>query len=134
MWLWVLTWNNFLINSYLLMEIYMTSLLQILSFSSRFRGFELKNFLCWPFMVTANIIWLVVPPNFFFISSQFINIHDAIRDDVHIHLATLFVLRVRSAVGKMNISAPLNINFDFFQYWKNLLKILWKWIRDNFHY
>ena len=90
--LWVLNWVwDF--ESYLLMEIYIIFLLQILRFSSRFRGFELKNFLCRPFMVTANITWLVVPPKRFFISSQFINIHDAIRDDVHIHLATLIVQR-----------------------------------------
>ena len=41
--LWVLTRNNFSINFYLLMEIYITSLLQILSFFSRFRRFEMTN-------------------------------------------------------------------------------------------
>ena len=37
------------------MEIYITCLLQILSFSSRFRRFEMKNFLRWPTMVADNI-------------------------------------------------------------------------------
>ena len=51
----VLTRNNFLIYSYFLMEIYITSLQQILSFSSRFRQFEMKNFLRRPTMVADNI-------------------------------------------------------------------------------
>ena len=33
------------------MEIYITCLLQVLSFSSRFRRFEMKSFLRWPNMV-----------------------------------------------------------------------------------
>ena len=37
------------------MEIYITSLQQILSFYSRFRRFEMKNFLRRPTMVTDNI-------------------------------------------------------------------------------
>ena len=47
------------------MEIYITYLLQILSFSSRFRRFEMKHFLRLPVMVADNISWLVVPPEFF---------------------------------------------------------------------
>ena len=38
-----------------MMEIYITYLLQILSFSSRFRRFEMKNFLRWLTMVADNI-------------------------------------------------------------------------------
>ena len=37
------------------MEIYITSLSQILSFSSRFAQFEMKNFLRRPTMVAGNI-------------------------------------------------------------------------------
>ena len=47
------------------MEIYITSLEQILSFSSRFRRFEMKNFLRRPTMVANNITQLVVPQIFF---------------------------------------------------------------------
>ena len=36
------------------MEIFITSILQILSFSSRFRQFEMENFLRRPTMVTDN--------------------------------------------------------------------------------
>ena len=38
-----------------MMEIYITYLLQILSFCSRFRRFEMKNFLRWLTMVANNI-------------------------------------------------------------------------------
>ena len=47
------------------MEIYITSLLQILSFSSCFRLFEIKNFLRRLSMVADNITQLVAPPEFF---------------------------------------------------------------------
>ena len=38
-----------------MIEIYITCLLQILSFSSRFRQFEMENFLRRPTMVADNI-------------------------------------------------------------------------------
>ena len=50
------------------MEIYITCLLQILSFSSRFRRFEMKNFLQQPTMVAIIYIIISPPPhtqNFF---------------------------------------------------------------------
>ena len=47
------------------MEIYITCLLQILSFSGRFRKFEMKNFLRLTTMVADNISWLVVSLEFF---------------------------------------------------------------------
>ena len=50
------------------MEIYITYLLQILIFSSRFGGFELKIFLGRSTMVADNISWFVAPPIIFFIS------------------------------------------------------------------
>ena len=43
------------------MEIYITYLLQILSFSSRYRRFEMKNLLRQPTMVADNISRLVAP-------------------------------------------------------------------------
>ena len=48
-----------------MMEIYITCLLQILSFSSRFIRFEIKNFLRQPTMVADNNSWLVASPEFF---------------------------------------------------------------------
>ena len=51
------------------MEIYITYLLQILSFSSRFGRFEMKNFLCPQTMVAANISDSPPPPGYFFIST-----------------------------------------------------------------
>ena len=52
------------------MEIYITCLLQILSSSSRFRRFEMKNFLHRPTIMADNISWLVAAPqNLFFIST-----------------------------------------------------------------
>ena len=48
------------------MEIYITCLLQILSFFSRFRRFEMKNFLCQPTMMADNISQLGAPKNFFY--------------------------------------------------------------------
>ena len=48
-----------------MIEIYITCLLQILSFSSRFRRFKMKNFLRRPSMVADNITWLIVPSEFF---------------------------------------------------------------------
>ena len=47
------------------MKIYITYLLQILSFSSRFGRFEMKNFPCPQTMVAANISYS--PPRYFFI-------------------------------------------------------------------
>ena len=44
------------------MEIYITCLLQILCFSSRFRQFEMKNILHQPTMVADNITELSAPP------------------------------------------------------------------------
>ena len=44
------------------MEIYITDLLQILNFPSRFGGFELKIFLGRSTMVADNISWFVAPP------------------------------------------------------------------------
>ena len=41
------------------MEIYMTCILQILSFSSPFRRFEMENFLRRPTMVAHNISLLI---------------------------------------------------------------------------
>ena len=61
----VLTLNNFLINSYLSLEICIISLQQILSFLNRLRQFEMKNFLRWAIMVADNITLLVAPENFF---------------------------------------------------------------------
>ena len=48
------------------MEIYITCLLQILCFSSRFRQFEMKNILHQPTMVADNITELSAPPPEFF--------------------------------------------------------------------
>ena len=50
-------------------EIYITFLQWILSLSSRFRRFEMKNFLRRPTMVAGNISGLVAPPRIFFIST-----------------------------------------------------------------
>ena len=47
------------------MEIYITYLLKILSFSSPFRRYEMKNFLYRPTMVADHISYLVAPPEFF---------------------------------------------------------------------
>ena len=47
------------------MKIYITHLLQILNFSSPFRRFEIKNFLCRPTMVAGNISNLVALPELF---------------------------------------------------------------------
>ena len=47
------------------MEIYITRLLQVLSFSRPFRRFEMKNFLRRPTMVADNISLSVAPQNFF---------------------------------------------------------------------
>ena len=47
------------------MKIYITHLLKILNFSSPFRRFEIKPFLCRPTMVAANISNLVAPLEFF---------------------------------------------------------------------
>ena len=52
-----------------MMEIYVTYLLQILSFSSLFRRFEMKSFLRRPAIVANNISQLVVSPRIFFIST-----------------------------------------------------------------
>ena len=46
-------------------EIYITCLLQILTFSSRFKECEMKNFLRRPTMVANNISLLVAPRIFF---------------------------------------------------------------------
>ena len=46
------------------MEIYITCLIQILSFSSHFRQFKMKTFLCRPTMVAKNTPSLVAPRNF----------------------------------------------------------------------
>ena len=45
-----------------MMEFYITSLLQILCFSSHFRRFEMKIFLRRPTMMAENISQLVTPP------------------------------------------------------------------------
>ena len=61
------------------MEIYITCLLQILSFSSRFRRFEMKNFLQQPTMVA--IIYIIISPRLlprhriFFISTGLLYLH-----------------------------------------------------------
>ena len=47
------------------MDIYITCLLQILNFPSRFRRFEMKHFLRRPIMVVESTSWLVAPQNFF---------------------------------------------------------------------
>ena len=47
------------------MEIYITYLQQLGSFSSYFRRFEIKNFLGRPTMVVDNISRLVASQNFF---------------------------------------------------------------------
>ena len=43
------------------MDIYITCILRRLSYPSRFRQFEMKNFLRWPTMVTDNIscLWSI---------------------------------------------------------------------------
>ena len=46
-----------------MMEFYITSLLQILCFSSHFRRFEMKIFLRRPTMMADNISQLVTPPS-----------------------------------------------------------------------
>ena len=48
------------------MEIYITYLLKILSFSSPFRRYEMKKFLYRPTMVADHISYLVAPPQNFF--------------------------------------------------------------------
>ena len=44
------------------MEIYISYLQQIFSFSSHFRRLEMKNFFCRPTMVADNISLSVAPP------------------------------------------------------------------------
>ena len=44
------------------MDIYITCFLQILSFSSRFRWFEMEKFLYRPTTGADDISWLVTPP------------------------------------------------------------------------
>ena len=58
---WELTLNNFLTNTYLWWKFTLPVPQQILSFSSPFRPFEIKNFLRRSIMVADNILLLVAP-------------------------------------------------------------------------
>ena len=57
--------KEFLKKHLFMIEIYITYLLEILRFSSRFRQFETKNFLCRPTIVAGSILQLVAPQIFF---------------------------------------------------------------------
>ena len=57
--------KEFLNKHQFIIEIYITYLLQILSFFSRFTRFEMQNFLRRSTMVDDNISQFVAPPEFF---------------------------------------------------------------------